>query len=479
MFGLLASVYPYALVSGWLFFSGWASGHAILSKRDSRAAVSWTGLIWLVPYLGAVFYFLLGINRVQRRANRLRSRTTRHGRSKRGGHPVESALAPELPAEAAQLAALVELVTLRPLLGRNCIEPLENGDEAYPAMLESIASAERSVWLLSYIFDDSPVARSFVSALGQAKARGVEVRVLIDDAGSLDTNIDSLFEAVGVAVERFLPARLSRRLAHFNLRNHRKLLIIDGATGFTGGINVHEGHLLSSKPRWPVRDVHFRLEGPIVAQLVEVFADDWEFTTGEALIGERAMALASPAGEVAARGIPDGPDDGHHGGVRLTLLGALSCARRSVTIVTPYFLPDQAVISAIVVAGLRGVSIDIVLPRRSDVRIVDFATRAQLWQVQSPGIRVWMSPEPFDHSKLMVMDDYWSFIGSANWDARSFRLNFEFNVECYERKLAARLVQIAKQRIAESHQVTLAELDARPLGERLRDGLCRLMTPYL
>lgn len=345
-------------------------------------------------------------------------------------------------------------------------------------MLRAIDAGVESVWMMSYIFDDSAPARRFVDALGRARERGLEVRVLIDDAGSMNTRIDRSFRERGVRVERFLPARLSRRLAHFNLRNHRKILVVDGRVGFTGGMNIHEGHELTGKPRWPVRDVHFRVEGPVVAHLREVFADDWEFTTGEAIRGDDDRPQPHAAGSVAARGIPDGPDE-RRGGVRFTLLGALACAVESVTIVTPYFLPDPAVVSAILVAGLRGVRIDIVLPSRSDVRVVDFATRAQLWQVLGVGVRVWMSPPPFDHSKLMIVDDYWCFIGSANWDARSFRLNFEFNLECYDQELARRLMLIAERRIRESRPITLAEVDGRPLRERLRDGVCRLLTPYL
>ena len=189
-------------------------------------------------------------------------------------------------------------------------------------------------------------------------------------------------------------------------------------------------------------------------------------------------AMVKLVREFLSRGIADGPDE-HMGGVRLTLLSALACATRYVKIVTPYFLPDQGVTTALQVAALRGVQIDVVLPERTDVRIVDFATLAQLWQVLGTGVRVWMSPLPFDHSKLMVVDNYWSFIGSANWDARSFRLNFEFNVECYDRELATQITRMADERIAESRAITAEILDGRSLPQRLRDGICRLLTPYL
>jgi cardiolipin synthase A/B len=476
---VLTGVWPVVLLLGWVVLAGWASGHAILAKRDPRAAVGWTGLIWFAPYLGALMYLLLGINRVERRALRLRAGSPRYrAGGARDGRTTREWLEATFPPNAVQLAAAVERVSTRPLLEGNRVLPLQNGDKAYPEMLTAIQHANKSVWLMSYIFDDSVVARDFAEALGAAHARGLHVRVLIDDAGSMDTGVDHLLAARGVPVERFLPARLSRRLAHFNLRNHRKLLIIDGHIGFTGGLNIHEGHALRLSPKWPVRDVHFRLEGPVVEHLHEVFAEDWEFTTGEVIHTDLDWSVRERPGGVAARGIADGPDE-RMGGVRLTLLSALACASRYVKIVTPYFLPDQGVTTALQVAALRGVQIDIVLPERTDVRIVDFATLAQLWQVLGTGVRVWMSPLPFDHSKLMVVDNYWSFIGSANWDSRSFRLNFEFNVECYDRELATQITRMADDRIAESRPITAETLDARSLPRRLRDGICRLLTPYL
>lgn len=466
------------LLVGWVVLAAWASGHAILAKRDPRAAVGWTGLIWFTPYLGALMYLLLGINRVERRALRLRAGSPRYRGGSRDARSTREWLEASFPSGAVQLAAAVEHVSTRPLLEGNRVVPLENGDRAYPEMLLAIQHANKSAWLMSYIFDESPVAREFAEELGRAHARGVQVRVLIDDAGSIDARVDRLLRARGVPVERFLPARLSRRLAHFNLRNHRKVLIVDGHIGFTGGINIQEGHALYLRPKWPVRDVHFRLEGPVVQHLHEVFAEDWEFTTGEVIHTDLDWSVRERPGNVAARGIADGPDE-RMGGVRLTLLSALACATRYVKVVTPYFLPDQGVTTALQVAALRGVQIDIVLPERTDVRIVDFATRAQLWQVLGTGVRVWMSPLPFDHSKLMVMDDYWSFIGSANWDARSFRLNFEFNVECYDRELATQITRMVDARIVESRPVSAQALDERTLPARLRDGICRLMTPYL
>jgi cardiolipin synthase len=216
----------------------------------------------------------------------------------------------------------------------------------------------------------------------------------------------------------------------------------------------------------------------VVTQLQEVFADDWLFTTGESLRGEAWFPPSTRAGSVLARGVTDGPDEDFEK-LRWTLLGALSIARYSVRIVTPYFLPDPALISALNLAALRGVAVDIVLPARNNLSFVHWASRAMWWQVLEHGCRIWLTPPPFDHSKLMLVDGCWVLLGSANWDPRSLRLNFEFNLECYDAELAQQLEALVASKLKAARPVTLAEVDGRPLPARLRDGLARLLTPYL
>jgi cardiolipin synthase A/B len=263
-----------------------------------------------------------------------------------------------------------------------------------------------------------------------------------------------------------------------NLRNHRKILVVDGRVGFTGGMNIRQGNLLKEKPKHPTQDLHFRVEGPVVAHLQRTFADDWFFSAREVLKGPKWFPKLSAAGPVAARGIADGPDEDFEI-FRWAVLGALACAATSVHILTPYFLPDMAMISALNLAAMRGVEVDILLPAKSNLPYVHWATFAILWQVLERGCRVWLTPPPFDHSKLMLVDNCWSLLGSANWDPRSLRLNFEFNVECYDPALALALQGIVQRKLRHARRVTLAELDARPLPVKLRDGVLRLFTPLL
>jgi cardiolipin synthase len=263
-----------------------------------------------------------------------------------------------------------------------------------------------------------------------------------------------------------------------NLRNHRKILVVDGQVGFTGGMNIRQACLLKERPRRPTQDLHFRIKGPVVADLQEAFADDWYFCTREALHGDNWFPKLSPAGTVTARGIADGPDEDFEI-FRWTVLGALACAKHSVHIVTPYFLPDSAMISALNLAAMRGVTVDIILPSQSNLPYVHWATFAILWQVLQRGCRVWLTPPPFDHSKMMLVDSCWCLLGSANWDPRSLRLNFEFNVECYDTALAGVLEGIVQDKLAHARQITLQEVDSRALPLKLRDGVFRLFTPLL
>jgi cardiolipin synthase len=216
----------------------------------------------------------------------------------------------------------------------------------------------------------------------------------------------------------------------------------------------------------------------VVGQLQEAFADDWFFTTNETLRGEDWFSKAEVAGPVLARGVTDGPDEDFDK-LRWTILGALSIARYSLRIVTPYFLPDTALISALNLAAMRGVHVDIILPAKNNLPFVHWASRATWWQVLEHGCKIWLTPPPFDHSKLMVVDGCWVLLGSANWDARSLRLNFEYNVECYDVDLAKQLEGLIESKRKLAHQVTMAEVDGRPFAGRLRDGLARLLTPYL
>jgi cardiolipin synthase len=499
----LAQFWPHVAAGFDLLAALFATVHALLNKRDTRAATIWIALVWLVPLIGPILYLALGVNRIRRRAITL-------GVHKNFSRPVPDNLG-EPEHDGAEhlknIAHVVSRVVAQPLTAGNQIEPLVNGDAAFPAMLAAIDAARKSVSLCSYIFDNDASGKQFVAVLARAVQRGVAVRVLVDAAGTRYSwpPITWKLRAAKIPFARFLPASILTpwRVATINLRNHRKSLVVDGHIAFTGGMNIRHGNILGqrwgeatdepglTKPSVPataredarptknaVQDLHFRVTGPVVAELQEAFANDWAFTTNEILDGEVWFPELTEAGGVIARVVPDGPD-GDFENARWTFLAALAEAQTSVLILTPYFLPDNALITALNLAALRGVRVDIVLPAQNNLPPVHWASRALWWQVLERGCHVWLTPPPFDHSKLMVVDGHWVLLGSANWDARSLRLNFELNVECYSREFAQEMEKLIQKKVQTAHEVTLAEVDARSLPAKLRDAIARLFSPYL
>ncbi|MDA1015600.1 MAG: cardiolipin synthase [Planctomycetota bacterium] len=480
MIEFLSQFWHWVVVAVDIFVAAVASGHVVLNKRDSRAACGWLGVIWLAPIVGTTLYLWLGINRIQRRAYRLRSRRV----APRTPNSTSTAdwdgtASPSPCGHLLPLVHLVQRITDQPLFDRNLVKPLINGDEAFPAMLAAIETATSSITLCTYIFDNDRAGREFADALKRAADRGVEVRVLVDAVGSRYSwpSGTRLLAGSRVDVAKFLPTLTPWRFRYSNLRNHRKVLVIDGAIGFTGGMNIREGNYQDAGPQ-SIRDIHFQLEGRVVQQFQEAFALDWSFTTGELLEEDRWYQAQDSSGDVLARVISDGPDEDLDR-LQYVIQGAITCAKSRITIVTPYFIPDYALISTLNMAALRGLVVEIVLPSQSNQRLVQWASMTILPQLLESGCRIWLSPPPFDHSKLMIVDGLWSLIGSANWDQRSLRLNFELDVECYDTDLASRLQSIADARIASSVRVTSDWLSSRGMLRRLRNGLARLASPYL
>jgi len=475
---LLERIWPHLVAVLALVAALLASVHTLLNKRDPRAAVLWLGFIWLMPLAGPILYLALGVNRIRRKALSLRAESLA---DEPRTIPDDMGEPDKPEAEHLRmLAKVVDHVASRTLVGGNRVHPLVNGDEAFPAMLAAIDSARTSISLATYIFDRDRTGQQFAAALGRAVARDVQVRVLIDDAGSLyswPTIVRDLKRA-RVRFARFLPTFPIWHFMTMNLRNHRKSLVVDGRLAFTGGINIRQGNLLKDNPRRPVQDLHFRVEGPLVTQLQEAFANDWAFTTNEALRGMEWFPELEDRGGVIARVITDGPDEDFEK-LRWTLLAALAEAQSSVRVVTPYFLPDAALTTALNLTALRGVRVDIILPANTNLPFVDWASRAMWWQVLERGCRIWLTPAPFDHSKLMIVDGHWVLFGSANWDPRSLRLNFELSVECYGRDFAQAMETVIQQKLRGAREITLAEADERPVLVKLRDATARLFSPYL
>ena len=448
---------------------------ALFRKSRPSVALLWITLVWGVPFLGELLYLLFGINRVQRRAM----------------HDREGLARPDIVAEKESwpgtwpqgmrsLARLIDRNGEWQLASGNEITPLFDGDEAYPKMLAAIDAAEKTVWLQTYIFDREGPGLEFAEALERAEGRGVDVRVIIDDASRFHASspVERLLRRKGIARTSFMPRRWWLRLISINLRNHRKILVVDGETAFTGGMNILPGHRIKDTPNYPVKDVHFCLRGPVVQQLLAVFIEDWSFCAGEILSMPERAVKRSAAGAWAC-GIPDGPDEDFK---RLSTVfaGGLSCSNESVWIASPYFLPDEVLTSQLTLAARRGVDVNIVVPGRNNHPLVKWASESCYPELLEAGCRIIETSGDFDHSKLMLVDRLFFSIGSANWDDRSLRLNYEFNVVGFDVDLSRQLIGVLEQRVSEiGETLQLEEMNQWSRLRRMRNRLCRLASPFL
>ena len=448
--------------------------HALLSKRDPRSALGWTVTALFLPLLGPLLYLLFGISRAESRAEKIMHEIASH----EANYPQIPPPVPlaSIPENTLRMARMGQQLTGSPLCGGNRLRILHNGDEAYPAMLEAIANAHRHVWLLTYIFNAGQVASEFCAALRAAHERGVDVRVLVDGVGALYSWRKPWRELAseGISVGVFREPRLFPPNWGINLRNHRKLLVCDGLA-FTGGMNIADDNVQSGASHC-VQDVHFACSGPIVGQLRRAFLINWGFATGT--YPPLPAADDRPAGNSYCRIVMDGP--GTDADVLHDLYcGAINSALHHVRIMTPYFLPTHDLTAALRSAAQRGVDVRIVLPGKNNLAPVHWASLRLLPALLQAGVRVWLQPPPFAHTKLLAVDGYYCQFGSANLDARSLRLNFELNTEVFDTALHDALAAHMDDAATRGEEITLSRLAAQSLPARLRNAACWLFSPYL
>jgi cardiolipin synthase A/B len=463
-----------------------AAVHATMTKEEVRAAIGWVGVIILSPVIGALIYAVAGINRI-RRSSISSQRAFLHEigqdhflRFDAGEKDILAHFEKRLVA----MKTLGDRVSRCRLTTGNSITMLQTGDEAYRAMLEAIGSAERSILVETYIFDRDRIGLRLADALIAAAKRGVEVRVLIDAVGARYSipSIVGYLSRHGIKVDVFNGnIIIGLRLPYANLRTHRKILVADGTIAFTGGMNIRAGFSAEIAGEDNARDTHFRLTGPIVTDLFHIAAEDWRFTTNESLTGE-AWHITPPekqSGEpVFIRAVPSGPDRSLEANHKM-LMGAFSIAQKHIRIMSPYFLPDRELISALVTAARRGVEVDIVIPSKNNLKLVDRAMTAQFDQILKSHCRIWRASGNFNHSKLLSVDGIWAYVGSSNLDPRSLRLNFEVDLEVMDANFAAMMEGVIRNALDDAKPVLLQHLRARSFWARLLDRIIWLGSPYL
>ena len=468
-----------AIMHGFAIFS---ACHALLHKRDSRAALGWVALILFMPPAGLPLYWLFGIARVDSQAVRFMEKAARkvmgglvdlHGKSLTE-HPQGFISEEKVPQAWRYIVAPGSSITGRCMTEGNALTVLHNGETAYPAMLAAIDAASERVFLSSFIFGFDEVGRTFASALRKAAERGCDVRVLMDGVGSFNLWANWRKRlGPGVKLAFFLPPRIVPPQFSINLRTHRKVLACDGNVGFTGGMNISQHHLAGLKRRARVQDVHFRCAGPIAQQLEIAFLMDWSFATGDST--GIPLNHTDKRGSSLCRILMDGP--GTPEDTILDLVCAqISASRHSVRIMSPYFLPPHRLHGELVSAVLRGVDVSVILPGENNHRLVDWAMRHQMPMLADRGIRIFRQPPPFAHTKLLLIDGEYTLLGSANLDPRSLNLNFELVMEVLDLRLTEQLNAFYDEVRSRSASVPTAYPS---LPYRLRNAASWIFSPYL
>lgn len=452
----------------------------VVTNRRRGSPMTWLLVIFFLPVPGLALYLLIGENRLPyRRAHRhARLRDELSDISRRlEGHPA--VVHPDVPPDQELFVLLAERLGSLPIVGGNEGQLMTETDEVIDRLVEDIDAAERHIHLLYYIYANDETGRKVADALVRATERGVKCRVLVDAVGSrpmLKTLAPEMVKQ-GIELHPALPVNLFRRgFARLDLRNHRKLAVIDGRIAYTGSQNIVNADYGHKDLAW--HDMSCRLTGPIVLELQTVFVGDWYFETDEVLVDENIFPEPPMLGPIAAQTLPSGPDYPTENYQRM-VVSALHTARRHVIITSPYFVPDEAFLQAMEVAVLRGVNVEIILPRQCDQVLVGAASRAYYEDLLRVGVKVHLFDDGLLHAKTMSVDDSVALVGSSNFDIRSFELNFEISLLFYGADVTGYLRHLQKCYMADSRQLTPEQWTDRPRLHRIWENIARLLSPLL
>lgn len=461
------------------------SSHCLQRRREATSALLWIVIAWSIPVFGAMFYLVFGVDRVQDKGFQKHLADQRLLAARKATISLQArATEPDDPFLKDINRAMDSMFPDHLLMGGNEIVPLVDGDEAFPKMMEAIRKAERSISLVTFIIDDDEVGRGILDLLAEKAKAGVTVRVLYDRFGSTYAIWRGLFRRYrnikNLSLVGWTQANPLKRQFQVNLRNHRKILVVDGRQAFIGGINLHNAHkTCGNQPA--IRDYHFSVRGPIVHDLQYTFMRDWFFMTDDdpsVLLKEDNFPPLKSVGSHAMRVVNGGPASEMEA-IADVFFMAIVAARRQVLAVTPYFVPHRDIVGAMRAAALRGVDVKLVVPKHNNHVAAGFASRSLYEDLLGAGVRIFERRPPFMHAKALLVDDVFAFIGTSNLDVRSFRLDYETNLAVCNSGFAEQLKSLVLEDIGLSDEVELAAWRSRPARERVMENLCSLLVPVL
>lgn len=458
----------------------------ILQKRDPVKSLAWITVIALLPIAGFVLYIMFGRNHRKEKIFNLKEIKDLEQFEQLSKKQLEAIQNPDIMMRQS-ISDNRDIITLllnnnKSLLTiKNRITVLNNGQETFPAIINALKEARSSIHLEYYIFENDNIGKEISRILMDKAREGVEVRFIYDDVGSwgLRSSLIRRMKKAGVEVGCFMPVVFPWLTSRVNYRNHRKIIVIDGKTGFTGGINIAERYLRSGKKGlW--RDTHLQLEGESVSMLQAVFATDWYFVSGRKKLPtlDKYFPKTRITEEVPVQIASSGPDS-DWASIMQAFFAAITRAQKHIYISSPYFLPNQAILTALKVAALSGIDVRVMIPSRSDSKIVYWATRSYISELIEAGIKVYLYCKGFNHSKVITIDSTFSSVGTANMDIRSFEDNFEVSAIMYDRKIAQELESHFIKDLDDCIQVTPEMWERRPNLHSVYEAFARLLSPLL
>jgi cardiolipin synthase len=449
-------------------------------KKSSVSTVAWILTIILLPYFGGLLYLVFGINRVERRAALKKASNLLIGR-----HMPELSQYQMIPGEAKTLQnehltrVIDRIVATRPTFG-NQIELIADTRHAQGLIEEAVLNARDSIHLEYYIWRPDQTGTRLRDMLIEKAKAGVHVRFLFDGLGSMTLGrafFRPMREA-GIRIATFLPGQSWRERWSINLRSHRKIVVVDGQVGFTGGMNIGDEYLGKNPILGYWRDTHIRLRGPTVLQLQQVFAEDWFFATGEEVVAPELFPIPDVSGDQVAEVVAGGPD-GEVDVFHSLFFAAINEARHSITLATSYFVPTPSLVTALETAALRGVRVRLLLCQKSAHRWMVAAGRSYYESLLRSGVEIYEYTRGLLHSKTLTIDGKWSLVGSPNLDSRSLLLNFEVAVAMYDPRPAAQLEEHFATDSQYAERVRLEDFLKRPLTQIVIENACKLFSPVL
>lgn len=453
--------------------------------RRPNAALAWIAALFAFPLFGLVLYLLIGENRIGVIRKRRHRRIVQQVRSSEPVWHDARVAARHLGTADSQLARLAERLGAPPVLSGNLCQLTGDPLEQMQWIVDDIRQARETVHMIFYILEDDATGAQVCDALERAAQRGVACRLLVDSIGSKDflrSERRRAMEAAGVRVVEALPARLGRAvLARVDIRNHRKLVVVDGAVAQTGSRNIADPNFKQSGrlgPDDPYVDSWMRIRGPIVLDLQTMFVEDWELDTGEDLSPLLEVQPDYQPGGVAAQVIPSGPNF-PNAVVTELIQASIQLARREVMLSTPYFIPDDATVSAMEVAARRGLRVTLIVPRSNDSVLCAYASRSHFAEMLEAGVEIWEYQAGFLHSKTVSVDDDIAIVTTANLDRRSYEINFEASVAVYDRAFTDELRALQSGYLARSARLEAPQWNARPASARLGENFANLVSPLL